>query len=282
MKGFDPIVYIDDDGLMFPDDIGHWGLKKYELFGRYCDIFTSGMKGKWDNLVYIDLFACAGVAKIKDEEKRIKTSSLIAASIPNKFTNYIVCELSKEYIGALKNRIGLYHKEEEAKFQFINGDCNENIDIIINHIPKGYKTLNFCFVDPFNFDIEFETIKKIASNRQIDFLILFATHMAGNRNYHNYIKPGNNTIEKFINNKNWRTKFLSGEKTQKDFINFLAESYDANMKSIGYITDPKLKCQIKTNDGHTLYYLAFYSKHPVGNSFYKKIEVYQNPQLKLF
>jgi hypothetical protein len=27
------------------------------LVGSYCDIFTSGIKFKWDQLVYIDLFA---------------------------------------------------------------------------------------------------------------------------------------------------------------------------------------------------------------------------------
>jgi len=237
---------------------------------------------KWDNLVYIDLFASAGVSKLVDNQKLIKTSSLIAASVPNKFNKYIVCEEIKELIDALEKRVGLYNKEDINKFEFIKGDCNKKVDKIISSIPDG-KTLNFCFVDPYNFDIEFETIKKLASGgRKIDFLILIATHMAGHRNYHNYMKDENSTIEKFINNKNWRIPFKNGEKTIKDFGNFLAESYDENMKQIGYIIEPKLKCQIKTNDGHTLYYLAFYSKNQLGNEFYKKIEIYQNPQLKLF
>ncbi len=281
MKGFDPITHIEDDGLKFPEEIGNWGLKKYKLFGHYCDIFTSGMKVKWDNLVYIDLFACAGAAKLKDERKWIKTSALIAASLPYKFSKYIICEENNELLYALENRVKLYQSEEASKFQFVHGDCNKNIEKVIKLIPKE-RTLNFCFVDPYNFDIEFETIKKLASSRKVDFLILFATNMAGSRNYHNYIKPGNTAIEKFINNKDWRNKFLTGEISKKDFNTFLAKSYDENMKSIGYLIDPKLKCEIKMDDGHTLYHLAFYSKSQVGNEFYKKIEKYQTPQLKLF
>src|SRR5689334_74862 len=100
MSKFDPLIYVNDDGHVIPE-IGIWGLKKYKLLGMYCDIFTTGMKNKWEQLVYIDLFAGAGYAKTKEDSKILMTSSLIAASIPSKFTKYVIGEYDEENMYAL-------------------------------------------------------------------------------------------------------------------------------------------------------------------------------------
>jgi hypothetical protein len=60
---FDPLIKVSDDGLLIPE-VRRWSLEKYELVGSYCDIFSSGMKNKWHQRVYIDLFAGAGYARI--------------------------------------------------------------------------------------------------------------------------------------------------------------------------------------------------------------------------
>ena len=67
-------------------------MEKYKLVGSYCDIFTTGMKNKWDQLVYIDLFAGGGFSKIKTTGKIYKNSALLAMSLPFKFSKYILCE----------------------------------------------------------------------------------------------------------------------------------------------------------------------------------------------
>lgn len=82
---FDPLIKVPDDGLFTPE-VRSWSLEKYKLVGSYCDIFTSGMKKKWDQLIYIDLFAGAGYSRIKETKKVYKSSALIAMSVPNPFT----------------------------------------------------------------------------------------------------------------------------------------------------------------------------------------------------
>ncbi len=279
MKGFDPISYKKDDGLTLPD-IGLWGIKKYKLFGSYCDIFTSGMKYKWDERVFIDLFSGAGYAKLRNDGKILMTSSLIAASVPSKFTKYIACDANEDNINSLKQRVE--REFTTLDFNYFHGDANKIVDKIIDAIPKGSKTLNFCFVDPFSLDIEFETIKKIASMRRVDFLILLALQMDANRNFVYYINEQSTKIDKFIGNTNWREPFKEGRIHQKDFIKYLADSYDSNMKSIGYRVDPDLKFKIENTSNAPLYYLAYYSKSDVGNDFYKKVEKNQNAQMKMF
>lgn len=280
MKRFDPIEYVAPDNLITPE-IGMWGLQKYKLMGAYCDIFTTGMKNLWEQLVYIDLFAGAGYAKLKTDGKILRTSSLIAASVPNKFTKYIVSEFEPEKLSALRKRIT--REQEGISVRYIEGDSNKNVTQIINEMPKEKNALQFCFVDPFSLNLEFETIKKIAEVGRVDFLILLALQMDGKRNFHNYIKEQSDKIDRFIGSNNWRKPFLDGKIPQKNFIKFLADSYDNNMQKLGYIVDPHLKYQVKNDDANLpLYYLAFYSKNQRGNDFYQKIEKYQNVQLKMF
>ena len=79
---FDPIIKVADDSLFIPE-VRQWSLEKYRLVGSYCDIFTTGMKNKWDQLVYIDLFAGAGYARIKETRLVYRSSALIALSFAN-------------------------------------------------------------------------------------------------------------------------------------------------------------------------------------------------------
>ena len=277
---FDPIRYVEADGLVVPD-IGIWGLQKYKLLGDYCNIFTSGMKNNWEQLIYIDLFAGAGFARIKNDGKILMTSALIAASIPHKFTKYIVSEFDNEKLGALQKRISSFNSD--LNIAYVEGDSNKNADVIVDHIPKEGNALRFCFVDPFSLNLEFETIQKIAAVGKVDFLILLALSMDGKRNFHNYVQDESNKIDKFIGNSAWRDPFKKGHLPQKDFIKFLADEYDKNMSKLGYVVNPALKYQVKNDEANLpLYYLAFYSKNERGNDFYKKIEKYQSLQLKMF
>ena len=92
---FNPLIEVKADDLYTPE-VREWSLEKYKLVGSYCDIFTSGMKNKWGKLVYIDLFAGAGYAKVIEKNKIYKNSAFIAMSTPNTFAKYILCEQDPE------------------------------------------------------------------------------------------------------------------------------------------------------------------------------------------
>lgn len=279
---FDPIIPVEDDGLYIPE-VGSWGDEKYKLLGGYSEIFTSGMKNLWDNLVYIDLFAGAGYAKMRGTNKIRLSSALIALSVNHKFSKYIFCEEDEKCFTALKTRVEKHFPD--ADVDFVKGDSNEKINEIIDKIPKhskDEKVLRFCFVDPFSLNLKFETINKISSVGKIDFLILLALHMDGNRNLFNYISDNSKKVDEFINDTSWRKPFKDGELPIKDFIKYLTEKYDSNMKKLDY-KEPVKKHLVKIDDINVpLYYLAFYSKHERGNDFYQKVEKYLSSQQSLF
>lgn len=281
-KKIDPIINVEDDGLIIPE-VGAWGEKKYKLVGGYCDIFTTGMRYKWGKLVYIDLFSGSGYARIKDTNKIVKSSALISLSIPNKFDKYIFCEADEDKLNALKSRVE--REFPNIDVEYVLGDSNENISKIVSIVPKHTDTqgiLRFCFVDPFSLNLKFETIDKLSRVGKIDFLILLALLMDANRNFVYYVEENSKKIDDFIGDTNWRIPFKNGDVRSEDFIKFLSDKYDANMKNLGYV-EPVDKHRVKIdNKNIPLYYLAFYSKNPRGNDFFKKVEKYQSIQQNLF
>jgi three-Cys-motif partner protein len=241
IEKFIPHIIVEPDGLFTPE-VHSWSLEKYNLLGGYCDIFTTGMRSKWNQLIYIDLFAGAGHAQILETGKTYLSSALIAMSIPNPFTKYILCEGDPERFKALKGRVE--KNFNHLNVLLINGNSNKIIDQVYHAIPsykKGNTVLTFCFVDPYSLNLHFRTIETLGSKRLVDFLILQALHMDGNRNLLNYLKDENDKIALYLGNKNWREEFNQSSKDYSaNFVLFLSDQYMKKMKSLEYI--PKTIC----------------------------------------
>jgi len=282
MKKFNSIIPVESDGLFTPE-VRLWSLEKYKLVGGYCDIFTTGMKDKWDQLVYIDLFAGAGYAKIIETGKIYRSSALIAMSIPHPFSKYILCEEDPQRYEALKARVKKFFPE--LNVTIIQGDSNKIIDKIFQEIPpfrKGNTLLPFCFVDPYSLNLSFKTIETLGGKILMDFLILQALHMDGNRNLAKYLKEENERIAIYLGNPDWRDDYYRDcTEYTPNFVKFLADQYQTKMTQLKYLPEKRM-FHIRSNEKNLpLYYLAFYSKHPRGVEYYKYIEKTISPQLKL-
>lgn len=281
MDKFNPQIVVKPDGLFTPI-VREWSLEKYKLVGSYCDIFTNGMKYKWNQLVYIDLFAGAGYAKIKENNKVYCNSALLAMSVPTPFTKYILCEQDDERFEALTARVK--RDFSHLNYELIHGDSNVNVSKVINAIPsygKGNTLLPFCFVDPYSLNLNFSTIKALGQTL-MDFLILQALHMDANRNFETYLNEENTRIEEYLGLKNWRELFeKDGIIYRKDFVKFLADQYQGQMGKLNY-QKAKHMHQIRSNEKNLpLYYLSFYSKHPTGEKFFKEVQKRIKPQLSI-
>ena len=272
-----------DDGLLTPE-VGPWAEEKYRHVDFYNRIFSTGMKNKWDCRVYIDLYAGAGRSKIRGTERILQASPLLALDVPDKFDKYIFCEKDIACLEALKKRINLQFPD--AYVEYIQGDCNNQVDQICRKIPQpssGCSVLSFCFVDPFNIDIRFETIK-ILSRRIIDFLIVLAVGMDATRNEAIYTRPDNPQIDSFLGDNMWREKWKieSSKIHGLSFRHFLAQEYAFRMESLGYLKKPlhKMK-EIRSSEKNLpLYHLAFFSRNPKGYRFWDQVLKYGTDQQK--
>jgi three-Cys-motif partner protein len=250
----------------------------------YCEMFATAMKKRWDARVYIDLFAGPGYSRFRGASRVVLGSPLIALTVPDPFDLYVFCEANTDALSALRKRVQRHRPG--AHVRFVSGDVNDNIDRVIDEIPPdraGYRVLSFCFVDPFSLSIRFETIRRLADGRAIDFMILLALGMDANRNLATYLRAESDRIDSFLGTAGWRLQWAEARKQGEPFIPFLARRYSEAMSQIGYLLTPVEEMQpVRSRlKNLPLYYLAFFSKHSLGKEFWSEVRKYATEQLGL-
>ncbi|MEP0823325.1 MAG: three-Cys-motif partner protein TcmP [Ignavibacterium sp.] len=270
-----------EDGLKTLD-VGPWVLQKYGPLLKYLEMFSTGMKGKWEKRAYVDLYSGPGVVRIRNTGRLLRGSPLLALGVEDTFDKYVFCEEDEESFHALSQRIK--RDFNHCDVALINGDCNERIDEIISAIPPYSQTqrvLSFCFADPFSLELQFKTIEHLAS-RFVDFLVLLALDMDANRNIANYMSKRNTKVNLFLGDHSWRDKWIAYSRTDDSFQRFLAREFENQMLKLGYeraLSGNTIR--VTTNDRNLpLYHLAFFSRHQKGYQFWKEVRKYlSNPTL---
>jgi three-Cys-motif partner protein len=267
-----PQNVVKDDGYC-KEAIGKWSTEKHDLIKIYAEIFSAGMKDKWKYRVYLDLFSGAGYGKVRETSEIVHTSPLLALNLKNKFNKYIFCEIEKEKINALKQRVKRDYSETNVSY--IEGDVNRCTETILEEIPQSvgeFNVLCFCVVDPYSLkNLVFKTIKKI-SERRIDFFVLIPTYVDANRNIGDYIKKNNRIVERFLGSENWRDDWDKFKREKGDkFGFFIMTQFCDQMGKLGYfktkIEDVIFK---RGSKNQSLYHLVFFSRHKRGIEFWKK------------
>ncbi len=263
----------EEDNLIIPT-VGNWAETKYDLIFNYNSLFSTGMKKLWRKRVYIDLYSGSGKAKIRNTDKIVYTSPLLAMKVKDPFDKYIFCDIDEKNIESLRARIKKEHSK--ADVVYVVGDCNEHIDKIIQEIPpysKENTVLSFCFIDPYSLKLSFDTLKRLSDFR-MDFLILLALCMDGKRNINLYIDENHDRIDKFLGLSDWRKKWEEAEKKRTNLVKFLADEFTKQMVSLGYKPEAIDNfIPIRSDEKNLpLYYLAFFSKHERGYDFWKKVK----------
>ena len=96
-----------EDGLVTPE-VGAWSKSKHHFLRRYIYAFTTAMKSHWSQLHYIDLFAGAGIERLRGGGLEWG-SPLLAALTDNPFTRLHLCEIDEERVAALRQRLAAFH-----------------------------------------------------------------------------------------------------------------------------------------------------------------------------
>jgi three-Cys-motif partner protein len=273
-------IEVEDDGLL-TYEIGPWAEDKYRRLGMYAEIFATGMKNIWDTRVYLDLFAGPGRSRLRGTPRQYLGSPLIALSLPDRFDRYIFCDANPDAIAALQTRVVRPWPTIDARF--VQGDANESMNEIVRNIPDMGRVLSFCFLDPYKLNIEFETVKRLADGRNVDFLILLAFYVDANRNLELYVRDESDVIDRFLGDRNWRVGWEAAQVEHTSFVAFLAGEYSRRMAALGYLPMPlEQMVKIRTHEKRLpLYYLAFYSRHQRGLDFWEQVREYSSDQLEL-
>ena len=274
---------VEDDQLISPE-VGAWAEDKYRLIALYDGLFSTGMKNRWDQRVYIDLYSGTGIARIKGTKRFLKGSPIIALTVVDPFDKYIFCEEKEDLLNVLRARV--QRIAPQANVEFVSGSCDENIDEICFRIPnysQTNKVLSLCMVDPFDFGLKFGTLRKL-SKFYIDFLVLLAGGMDANRNYDDYVTGESTKIDEALGNSEWRLRWRSGQNRRSDFMQFLATEFARSMASLGYLEQRLDQMRMVRSDEKNLplYYLALFSRNQTAYRFWEEVLKYGKDQMELF
>jgi len=240
--------------------VGPWAKEKLIYIKGLCDIFNVGMKNLWPTRAYVDLFAGPGTCVVEKTGEEIPGSPIIALSCKTPFTHYFFNDIKPELTWALESRVASC---SSANVEFLSEDCNSAVDVLLTKLPPD--SLDFCFIDPLNWEINFNSIRKLTQNRKMDLAITFhigsIKRTAGN--------PPQELID-FFPDLNWKQEYEKVRAKGKSTGRVLLDAYEGGLRNIGYgeIRDYVLE---KNQKGVPLYHLIFASKHPRGADFWEKI-----------
>ncbi|MFK5977904.1 MAG: three-Cys-motif partner protein TcmP [Rhizobiaceae bacterium] len=161
--------------------------KKVEKLAQYLGAFTTALKDRPFNLVFIDAFAGSGdrtTIRVSapdffgDGRKIITTAGsarrALETSPPFKMNVFI--EKDPELFKELQS---VRAEFPDAKVELINGDANKYVVRLCNRIDwnqphgklKGIRGV--IFLDPFGMEINWNTLKVVAETRALDAWIFF-------------------------------------------------------------------------------------------------------------
>lgn len=234
------------------------------------------MKNKWPERHYVDLFAGAGAVELRDSNEVLKSSALIAATLPDPFTHIHLCERDPLRLDALRLRVSSIPQPNPPRF--VAGDANEQIRNLMEPIPSK-DALCVTFADPYGLHIDFDTIRHVASKRS-DLIVLLADNMDALRNWAEYYynNPSSN-LDRFMGEPGWREALAKSSNDR--LAGSLRDRYVQRLRTLGYKHFGfKLVQNSRQRDIYTLVYA---SRHELGLRFWEQANaIDQDGQRSLF
>lgn len=151
---------------------GDWTIEKLNILSSYLDFYITALKNQPFSKIYIDAFAGTGSIKVGGKDEAIEGSAKLALKAQNKFDRYIFIERNKKYaielnavvveqFGNLSDRISVY-----------NTDCNSKLHDLCESL-NWESNRAILFLDPYATEVEWQTLKAIATTKAIDVWYLF-------------------------------------------------------------------------------------------------------------
>jgi three-Cys-motif partner protein len=157
---------------------------KLSIVEKYLKFFTTALRGKFDELWYIDAFAGTGERTIRHEQRlaglldageperveRRRGSAKIAIDVEPKFDFLIFIENKPSYAAALDD---LAANNLGRRIAVVKNDANEALKALIA-ANSWRSTRAVLFLDPYGMELEWSTLEKVAATRAIDVWFLFS------------------------------------------------------------------------------------------------------------
>jgi three-Cys-motif partner protein len=282
-KGLDMKEYLLPvaDGLE-PRKSQPYARYKLKALEIYLSITTTSMHQRpWSEMFFLDLQAGPGKNIIGNDV--ILGSPLIALTLPHPFTQYRFNEIDPVLVEALRTRTQA--SELANRVQIYQEDVNQvayKVCDEIEHIDRRprtegkWSTLNVAFLDPEGLELQWSTVKRLATIKKMDLIINFSTMGINRAVGKKYTEAMNN----FFGNTDWQeiSNISDSTKRRRQYIDL----YLRQLRSLGYHVeeDPDLEqhdMSMRNSRNAEVYSLIFASKHPLGDKFWRQAKKGTNP-----
>ena len=199
---------------------GNWTIEKLNILEFYLDAYTTALKNQPFRLVYIDAFAGSGKITVSDgSNDRFDLDQFVSGSVERalgiqekKFDQLIFIDKNPKQCRRLEE---LRDQNPDRKIIVVNSDANE----FLSHFSYDWTAWRgVLFLDPFGTDVQWATIKKVASFNALDTWILFPTSailrmLPTNRNPEDIPKAWAMCLTKVFGNSNWKRLYQQSRQT---------------------------------------------------------------------
>jgi three-Cys-motif partner protein len=187
---------------------------------------------------------------------------------------------------ALRRRIAAVDGEFDVTL--IEADVNAAIDQVIDAMPRynpkvGEGLLGLCFVDPFRVDLHFEVIRRLSRFR-MDFLVMLPFGFDLRRNLQRYLQEAEtDRVAAMLDLPGWRDEWRRRNESDRHFVRFAIEKFDEAMERLEF-RQRQMRDTVTvhvTGMGVYLYSLALYTRHELGEQFWRTTVKGTQPQMDL-
>ena len=231
--------------------------RKHYFLTYYSAIFAKMQK--FPRRVYVDLFAGPGRVRYEETGEYADGSPLLA--LKHGFTEFVFVELDPAFSSALQARC--VSREPDRRVTVLQGDCNARVDEVVRLLPP--RGLTLAFIDPTNWQVSFDTIRKLAAVPGVDLVV--SMFLGSMKRVPDAARPN---IDAFFGTDKWRREPYVNARGDLT-LHGMMRCYREQLESLGYLNVPSAReIAVNTKTGTPLYLLAFFSKNQLGYEFWDK------------
>lgn len=250
---------------------GSWTQEKLAYVERYAAAFTKAMRGKWSELVYLDLLAGPGRGIDRRTRVEFDGSPLRALRIKPPFDRLFFGDVDPKNVETLRSRIPA---ADLSRVKLRVGDCHDVAKAVVALISE--RALGLAFVDPQGFEVTFRLFQLLA-RRRIDILYLFPGGIGIARNVAAFAKRAKAPLDDLI--PEWRklrrARIAAGGRLSNDEIAsrdqpFVLE-FRNRMATLGFQYSDEGEPYFTNEKNVKMYHLLFFSQDSFGLTLWRRV-----------
>lgn len=191
---------------------GVWTQLKLDVFRDYVNFFTTALKNRNFNLHYADAFAGTGQQNLKTIEGQdllfpgedFEGSVRVALSLRHAFQVYHFNDISEEFCEELR-KLAAEHPGVDVRITQL--DANDFVRDFCANLGSNDRAV--LLLDPYNTELDWESVKVVANSQRIDLWLLFpiSTLLRMTPKDGKKIRPEwENTLNRLLGTDRWITE----------------------------------------------------------------------------